>query len=247
MQSLYTNGFEKIYDEMYQTFINYQDEFEFYSGIINDYNKKNVLEIGCGTGNLAAHFINSKIDYLGLDLSDDMVKLSKTKNPNGSFIQGDLTNFKLDQKRDSVIITGRTTSYLLNNIAINDALKTIYSNLNKNGLLCFDFIDASRFFLEIKGGKKVTHNATFDNKNYSRESYMYTNTLDNHMFNWDAKYYEKNNDEALIKIAEDKSVVRAFTKDEWGLFLNLNNFKVLAFIDRKSYAFDTYVVIAQKQ
>jgi len=29
MQSLYSNGFEKIYDAMYQTFIDYDDEFDF--------------------------------------------------------------------------------------------------------------------------------------------------------------------------------------------------------------------------
>ena len=50
MQSLYANGFETIYDEMYQTFIDYEDEFVFYSALLNQYQKKQVLEIGCGWG-----------------------------------------------------------------------------------------------------------------------------------------------------------------------------------------------------
>lgn len=32
-------------------------------------------------------------------------------------------------------------------------------------MLCFDFIDANRFFKKIKGGKEVQHTAIFDEKN----------------------------------------------------------------------------------
>jgi len=245
MQSLYSNGFETIYDNMYQTFIDYADEFKFYSTLIKKDNKQSVLEIGCGTGNLAKHFINSNLNYLGLDLSNDMIKLSELKNPNGRFLQADIINYSLEEPVESTIITGRTTSYLLTNKAIDAALKAIHKNLKKDGLLCFDFIDANRFIKSIKGGKKVIHQANFDNKQYHRESFMIHNTLDNFMFNWDAEYYEKTSI-GLVKLTEDKSVVRAFTKNEWELFLELNNFKLIEFIDRKTYAFDTYVVVAKK-
>lgn len=245
MQSLYSNGFEHIYDAMYQTFINYDEEFVFYSNLIHAYKKNSVLEIGSGTGNLAKRFINSNLEYEGLDLSNDMIALSQSKNPNGKFTQGDITNFTLKRQVESIIITGRTTSYLLNNKAINDALKSIHKNLKKEGLLCFDFIDANRFIVSIKDGKKISHQAHFNNKQYYRDSYMISNTLDNFMFNWDASYYEKT-PTGSIKLTEDKSVVRAFTKNEWELFLQLNNFELIEFIDRKSYAFDTYVVVARK-
>ncbi len=246
MQSLYKDGLEHIYDAMYQTFIDYKNEFEFYSTILKQHDKNNVLEVGCGTGNLATHFINSDILYTGMDLSDDMVKLSKAKNPNGRFIQGDVTNFTCSKSVQSLIITGRTSSYLLDNKAVYNALNSIYNALDTNGLLCFDFIDASRFFKIIKGGKKVTHKASFNDKHYYRDSEMTPNKQrDNFMFNWDAKYYEITDSET-ITIAEDKSLVRAFTKNEWELFLELCNFELVDFIDRKSYAFDTYVVVAKK-
>lgn len=245
MQSLYSNGFEKIYDEMYQTFINYKDEYLFYSNVLNKYKKNKVLEIGCGSGNLATHFIKNKFDYSGLDYSLDMINLCKSKNQKNDFILGDMTNFTLKKKTESIIITGRTSSYLLSNKGISNALKSIYNNLKDGGILCFDFIDANRFFKEIKGGKEVIHEANFDDNNYSRTSFFNTNTSENFMFNWDAKYYEILENESIL-IAEDSSEVRAFTKNEWEIFLELNNFKLLEFIDRKSYAFDTYIVIAKK-
>ncbi|WP_299836373.1 class I SAM-dependent methyltransferase [uncultured Tenacibaculum sp.] len=247
MQSLYTNGFENIYDDMYQTFIDYEKEFQFYSEIILKQQKKDVLEIGCGSGRLASHFINSPIHYSGMDLSNEMVELSRSKNPEGTFYNGNMTGFNLNNRYDSIIITARTTSYLLNNIAIQKAIKNISNHLNDNGVLCFDFIDASRFFPSIKNGKTVIHEATINDKNYSRISYMKPNVIkENFMFKWNAKYYQTINGEQIL-LTEDQSEVRAFTKNEWELFLTLNDFKIIEMIDRKSYAFDTYVVVAQKQ
>jgi SAM-dependent methyltransferase len=246
MQSLYSNGFETIYDNMYQTFINYKEEFEFYSKIIHSHSKQNVLEIGCGTGHLANHFLASTIKYQGLDLSKNMIALSKSRNPEGIFHQGDMTDFKLDTKTQSTIITARTTSYLLTNSAVHQALECIHNNLEVNGILCFDFIDANRFFSIIKNEKKMIHEAFIHNKHYYRESLMKPDkTLDNFMFHWDAVYFEKLNNQS-VKLTEDQSIVRAFTKNEWELFLHLNNFELIEFIDRKSYAFDTYVVVAKK-
>lgn len=245
MQSLYSNGFEAIYDNMYQTFIDYKKEYHFYSGILKKHQKENVLEIGSGTGSLAKFFIENHFDYIGLDYSNDMVKLASTKNPNGLFMQGDMRGFKLKAPRESIIITGRTSSYLLNNLDVSNTLNSIHKNLCSNGVLCFDFIDANRFFKVIKGGKKIKHESHFDNKTYIRDSFINTNTSNNFMFDWNSKYYEmKGHDKVLI--AEDHSEVRAFTKNEWEILLHLHNFKLLEFIDKPSYAFDTFVIVAQK-
>jgi SAM-dependent methyltransferase len=243
MQSLYSNGFEKIYDEMYQTFIDYKEEFAFYSAILKQHQKNQVLEIGCGTGNLARIFTDHKYAYSGLDFSPDMITLCKSKITKGDFILGDMTSFSLENKTESIIVTGRTSSYLLSNKDVSGFLKSAYNNLKTNGILCFDFIDANRFFKDIKGGKEVKHTAEFQQKKYERISFFNTNTSENLMFNWDAKYYEMNSNQTKL-IAEDTSEVRAFTKNEWELFLN--NFELIEFIDRKSYAFDTFVVLAKK-
>jgi|TARA_B110000977_G_scaffold44999_1_gene61208 hypothetical protein len=44
------------------------------------------------------------------------------------------------------------------------------------------------------------------------------------MFNWHSKYYESIQGKTKL-IAEDRSEVRASTKNEWELYLHLNNLK----------------------
>ena len=131
MKSSYTNGFEQVFDDMYQTFINYQEEFECYSSILLDNNTTSVLEIGCGTGHLAKLFIDSNLHYKGLDLSQDMIDISKKRNPSGDFITHNMTTFTLIKPIDSIIITGRTTSYLLDNNTISKGLKRTQDNIGR--------------------------------------------------------------------------------------------------------------------
>jgi SAM-dependent methyltransferase len=231
---------------MYQTFINYKEEYDFYNALLKKYNRNSVLEIGSGTGNLANYFLKNRFNYLGLDFSKDMVKLASDKCGTNRFIKGDMRYFNLNTPVDSIIITGRTTSYLLTNNDIHNTLKSIYNNLHSNGILCFDFIDANRFFITLKKDGTFNHSVNFNNKTLIRESKLNIKTSNNFMFEWDAKYYEILNYKKKL-IIKDKSEVRAFTKNEWQLLLHLNNFNVLKFIDKPSYMFDCFAVVAQKQ
>lgn len=43
------------------------------------YNKKNVLEIGCGIGTDAIEFIKNGANYIGVDLSDESIKICKRR------------------------------------------------------------------------------------------------------------------------------------------------------------------------
>jgi SAM-dependent methyltransferase len=89
MSKLYTQ-LSKVYEAMYQTFMNYPEELSFYSGLLTKYHCRSVLEIGCGTGNLAAGFVSRGFNYTGLDYSEDMLQLANKKNSGASFIKRDM-------------------------------------------------------------------------------------------------------------------------------------------------------------
>ncbi|MBW4360097.1 class I SAM-dependent DNA methyltransferase [Flavobacterium taihuense] len=243
--NLYTGKMAAIFDAMYQTFINYDEEYEFYNELIKEKNCTSILEIGSGTGNLAKRFQENNQDYKGLDYSQSMIAIAQERNKNSLFIHGDMRNFELENPVDAIIITGRSTSYLINNEDILDTFESVYKNLNQNGVFIFDFIDANRFIPFIKENQSILHEATYEGINYIRESHWKTTPLENFLLNWSAQYYKiVDNDKEIL--LDDFSTVRVFTLNEIELFLYLNNFEIIKTIDRKTYAYDTYVIVAKK-
>jgi len=244
MSNLY-NELATVYEAMYQTFIDYEQEYIYYSDILKKYKKQQVLEIGCGTGHLANYFQKHGFDYIGLDFSEEMIQLGKVKAPTCEFLQGDMRDFELGRQLQSIIITARTTSYLRTNKDINAAFSAINKNLQTGGILCFDFIDANQFIPDIVNGKEVVHNAIYQNKAYVRKSFWQAHLVDGMDFKWQSTYYKKE-DEQLIEIGQDNSIIRTFTLNEMELFLAINGFAIKEIVERASYAFPTYVVVAEK-
>ncbi len=244
MDNLY-NDLAKVYEAMYHSFIDYQEEYDFYSTILKKYNKKSILEIGSGTGNLAGHLVQNGFDYTGLDLSQAMVDLAKSKVSAGKFVQGDMRYFKSEKPVESILVPSRTINHLLTGEDINTTFSCFHHNLQQGGILCFDFIDAGEFMPLIWGGKKVMHEAVFEDTYYCRES-IWTPTLEHGMdFNWTSFYFKKEN-EQLINIGEDSTQVRTFTVQEMEIFLKVHHFTVKEITARTSYAFPTYVVVAER-
>ncbi|OOG74118.1 class I SAM-dependent methyltransferase [Flavobacterium sp. A45] len=245
MANLFNGKMAAIFDAMYQTFIDYDEEHEFYNTLIQEKKCNSILEIGSGTGNLAKRFQENNQNYIGLDYSQSMIEIAQERNKNSIFIHGDMRNFVLENTVDAIIITGRSTSYLTNNEDVIDTFESVYKNLNANGVLIFDFIDANRFIPFIKENQTILHEATYEGVKYIRESHWETTPMENFMLDWSAQYYKIVDNEKEI-LLDDFSTVRVFTLNEIQLFLYLNNFEIIKTIDRKTYAYDTYVIMARK-
>jgi len=245
MNNLYTDLAE-VYEAMYATFINYKDEYAFYSEIFKKYHKNHLLEIGSGTGNLAAHFSTNGFTYTGLDLSKHMIEIAKRKAADCEFIVGDMRSFQLKKPVEGILMAGRTISYLISNQDVNDSFSSIYQNMKEGGIFCFDCIDANQFIPAIAKEEKVIHKAIHNNKHYLRES-IWTLNLEYGMdLKWESIYYNKIENE-LVNIGEDKAIARTFTKNEIEIFLSLNHFEIKDIIEKETYAFPTFVVVAEKQ
>lgn len=244
--NLYTGKMAAIFDAMYQSFIDYNEEYDFYNRLIQENKCSSILEIGSGTGNLAKRFQENHQDYKGLDYSQSMIDIAQERNKDCIFIHGDMRDFELETPVDAILITGRSTSYLINNEDINNTFDSLYRNLNPDGVIIFDIIDANRFIPFIKENKTIVHEAIYEGINYIRESRWKTTPLENFMLEWSAQYYTVINNEKEI-LLDDFSTVRVFTLNEIELFLYLNNFEITQTIDRKTYAYDTYVIVAKKK
>jgi len=245
MSNLY-NQLAEVYEAMYKSFINYKEEYELYESLIEpNIAEKTILEIGCGTGNLANHFLNAGFKYTGMDISTKMLSIAKLKVPNCNFIQGDMRDFSLEEPVNSCIITARTISYLITNKEIGNTFQSIHKNLTKDGILCFDFIDANKFVTQLLHNNKPIHKATHNNTTYVRKGYWQQRFKHGIDFYWTADYYKETHNQ-LEHIGSDESPVRAYTKNEIEIWLTVNGFECLEFIERQTYAFPTFVVLSRK-
>lgn len=243
MSNLYKD-LSAVYEAMYKSLINYEEEYTFYSQLLKKYKCQSVLEIACGTGNLTKAFEANGFEYIGLDLAEKMLEMARLKNPKSTFIQGNMKEFTLPKKVQSALITARSISYLVENEEVDAAFKAIKSNLLKGGLLCFDIIDANRFIPYIIKNPKVRHEGTDKGIRYYRDTHWTVNYSRSWTFDWLARYYKQTREQA-IHIASDHATVRAFTVQDIQLLLSMNGFEVLEVIDRPSYTFDTFVFVAK--
>ncbi len=246
MNNLYGADLASVYDEVYQGFIDYKVEYEFYKAICKDYNSSIILEIACGTGNLAKLFSDDFFSYIGLDLSESMLSIAKIKYASCNFVQGDMRNLKFMDQFDSVLITGRSLSYLVNNTDLEDTFKSVHTALQSNGLFVFDCINAELFMPYILRNKEVSHASVCNGKVFERDSTWIKNRSDfYHLIDWKAEYFEVEGT-TRISLGKDSSIFRAFTKKETSYYLNRTGFKILEVKNRNTYAFDTNVFICKK-
>lgn len=131
----YYNGIANRYDETrfgnsYGKYIDKQERM-ILNNLLGNQTKGLVLEIGCGTGRLLDYS-----DY-GIDMSEEMVKVAKTKFPgkNIEVVDATDTSFK-DNSFDSII--SFHVFMHLDKITVKDILNESYRILKTDGRIIFD-------------------------------------------------------------------------------------------------------------
>ena len=236
MTQLYST-LANIYHEMYQHVFDYDNEFEFYDTILKKYNCNKILEIGCGSGMLARRFVSNGYDYLGLDLFNEMLEIARLEVKTDKFIQSDMRNLSFHKQFDSVMITGRSISYVIDNKGIIDTLKGIHESLVDNGLFVFGVFEANGIFDNFVDFEQ---NIEHGNKKIKRISKLKMNLTTGWTYDWYAKYIIDDGDKTSE--FDDLTTLRAFTKDEILLFLKLTGFTIEEIIEEKR----TFTIITKK-
>lgn len=100
------------------------------------YNKPkylNVIEIGCGNGRDAKYILKYTKNYTGIDISKEMIKLSKKFLPSANFIIGNIEKIKIPNNIDIVFAFA---SFLhLDKKSFEKILNKIYKKINKDGII----------------------------------------------------------------------------------------------------------------
>ena len=227
MTQLYSK-MANIYHEMYQHVFDYDKEYSFYDSLLKKNNCKRILEVGCGSGMLARRFLKNGYDYLGLDLFSEMLDIARNEVKADTFVQCDMRNLSFNQQFDSVLITGRSIAYIIENKGIIDTFTGVHKSLKDKGLFVFGVFEANGIFDNFNDFEQnIEHN----NKKIRRISKLKKNLETGWTYDWFAKYIIEQN--GNVSEFDDLTTLRAFTKDEILLFLKLTDFKIIEIIEEE--------------
>jgi SAM-dependent methyltransferase len=135
----YPASFARFYDTIYHHVRDSTDHDYFQKEIRKT--KGKILEVGVGTGRLFSDALEHGADIYGLDISESMIEVLKSKIPDDQHYRISLQNiidFKFDFKFDLIIAPFRVIVHLLEKEEQIRALNNVYNHLNKNGRFIFD-------------------------------------------------------------------------------------------------------------
>lgn len=133
----------------YESFSYYYDslmEASFYDDYLTFINQharfQTVLELGCGTGEIAIRLALQGKDVLATDLSQDMVMITREKaieaGAEMQIARVDMIDFEIDEEVDCVLCLCDSLNYVLELDDVQRVFENIYRALKPSGTLIFD-------------------------------------------------------------------------------------------------------------
>jgi len=130
-------NYAKYYDFIYQG-KNYNIECNFIEEIFETTKKpKNILELGCGTGNYTKILLERGYKVTAIDISGEMLEIAREKCST-KFLEGDIRTIKIDDKFDCCLAMFAVMGYITKNRDIKKTLINIRKHLKTNGIFIFD-------------------------------------------------------------------------------------------------------------
>ncbi len=143
---------DQLYDEFYAKYYDkiindaYKTKYEFNEICYTSKIDKNseILDIGCGTGDLVKKFVKKGYKIKGIDKSKSMVKKAKSKHPECEFLQKDALN-SMNHPPNSftnILCTYFTIYYIKNK---EQFFRNAYTWLKANGTLTLHLVNRDKF------------------------------------------------------------------------------------------------------
>ncbi len=95
-----------------------------------------VLDVGCGNGRLLEVFKDKKINYLGFDNSEELIKIAKNNYPTSHFLVADILNLEqVEDKKFDYVFCLAVIQHIPSRELRLEALRQMAKRLNENGNL----------------------------------------------------------------------------------------------------------------
>lgn len=120
----------------------YETWNEIIEDVIKKYSvpRKLCLDIACGTGTISKFLLDKGFKVIGVDNSNDMLKIARDKVPEAEFIKADIRHFKICSENKAVMAVSfyDSLNYLLTDQDMVNMFKSVEKNLSKGAIFLFD-------------------------------------------------------------------------------------------------------------
>lgn len=192
----------KYYDVLHNK-KDYLDETRFFTNLINK-NKKSkgnrLLDVACGTGNHIFYF-KKNFKTEGVDLSKNLIKIAKEKNPAIRFKVADMRKLESKKKYDIITLLFSSIAYLKNENEIIKILRNFNKILENGGILIIETLYLKDSFKEIKNHVRKYS----DNSSSIRR--LLDSTIRNNVAKIRAKYLIKEKNKKERKIIDELEIL----------------------------------------
>jgi ubiquinone/menaquinone biosynthesis C-methylase UbiE len=208
----------------------YAEEAEFVRSLIMGASPAppvSVLELGSGGGNNASH-LKTHFNLTLVDVSEGMLALSRTLNPECEHIRGDMKTFRLDRLFDAVFIHD-AIMYMVTENDLRSAIKTAFMHCKPGGAGLFmpDVIRESFVSLTTHGGHD---SSTGDGRAIRYIEWTFDPDPHDTTYTIDFAYLLREGTKS-VQVVHDTHVFGMFPRDTWLSLLRQTGFEPKAVAD----------------
>jgi SAM-dependent methyltransferase len=140
--------------------------------------KGQILDLCCGTGQVAQQLILKRYQVTGLDSSEKMLHHARENAPQGTFILADACFFEVPPTFDAVVSTDSSLNHIMSLEELKQVFRNVYNSLKSNGLFLFDLGLEDRYRnIQIDNGELQQNYAWTVGETYDREHETGTFTI----------------------------------------------------------------------
>lgn len=192
-----------------------------------------VLDLGCGTGTLTELLYEKGYDMMGIDNSEEMLRIAmEKKEKSGSeilYLCQDMRDLDLYSTVGTVISVCDSINYLLEDEDVEDTFSLVNNYLYPGGLFIFDFNTVYKYETVI-GDDTIAENR--DNCSFIWENYYHP---EEHINEYDLTIFAKEEKEELFRRFSETHFQRGYTLPEMEHFVKGAGMEILLTLDADTH------------
>lgn len=135
---MYEHSASLVYDRLNAARKDYRAEAVELAGLIRARVAEpamSLLDVGCGTGRHGQEFQQLGFDYVGVDLSPEMLTQARKRLPSTTLVESDIRSLSLENRFDAVVCLNATIGYMLTREDLVAALRNLSRHVKPGGIL----------------------------------------------------------------------------------------------------------------